>query len=108
VLLSVFSAVAMLAMPGTSSAHSDDVESWAQLPAIHATISLGLPVAHRVTQGAPSHRRAAQPFGAPLAADAFVRPAPATAVSQAQPSADSSSGARVVARGYDATAPPLA
>ena len=108
VLLSLFSAIAMLAMPGTSRAHSDDIESWSQLPAIHATISLGLPIAHRVTPSASSHRRAAQPFGAPLAADAFVRPALEAAVAQAQPSADPSVGAPVVARGYDATAPPLA
>ena len=106
-LLSLFSAVALLAMPGTGRAHTGDVESWVQHPAIHATLS-GLPVAHRATPGAPSHRRAAQPFGAPLAADALVRPALETTVSQAPPSADPSVGAQVVARGYDATAPPLA
>ena len=108
VLLSLFSAIALLAMPGTSRPHTGEVESWVQHPAIHATISLGLPVAHRATPGAPSHRRAAQAPGAPLAADAFVRPAVETNVSQAQPSADPSVGAQLIARGYDATAPPLA
>lgn len=108
VLLPLVSAIALLAMPGTGRTHTGDVESWVQHPAIHATVSLGLPVAHRATPGAPSHRRAAQPFGAPLASDAFVRPVLETTVSHAQPSADLSVGAQLVARGYDATAPPLA
>lgn len=108
VLLSLFSAIALLAMPGASRTRTGDVESWVQHPTIHATLSLGLPVVHRATQGAPSHRRAAQPFGAPLDADGYVRPVLETNVSRAQPSAGSSLGARLVARGYDATAPPLA
>ena len=108
VLLSLFSAVALVAMPGTGRARTGDVESWVQHPAIHSTLSLGLPVAHRATPGAPSHRRAAQPFGAPLAADALVRRALETTVSEAQPSADPLVGAQVAARGYDATAPPIA
>ena len=108
VLRSLVSAIALLAMPGTRRAHTGDVESWVQHPAIHATISLGLPLAHRATPGASSHRRAAQVFGAPLAADAFVHPIRETNVSRANPSADPSVGVQLIARGYDATAPPLA
>lgn len=107
-LLSLFSAIALLAMPGTGRAHTGDIESWAQRPAIHATLSLGLPVVHRATPSAPSHGRAAHAFGVPLADDAFVRPVLETIVSRAQPSDDSSIGAQLIARGYDATAPPLA
>src|SRR5512142_877950 len=49
VLLPLVSAIALLAMPGTGRTHTGDVESWVQHPAIHATVSLGLPVAHRAT-----------------------------------------------------------
>jgi hypothetical protein len=100
--------VALVALPGSRSAHAGDVESWVQHPAIHATVSLGLPAAHRAPPSASSHRRAAPAFGAPLAADTYVRPLREITVSRAEPSADPSVRAQVIARGYDATAPPVA
>src|SRR5512146_883525 len=109
VLLSVVSAIALFAVPGTSRAHtSAAAESWNAHPAINATVYLGLAVAQRTTPSAPSHGRAAPTSDAPLTAGARASTLVATTVSQSQRPADPSLTAQLIARGYDATAPPLA
>jgi len=108
-LLSVVSAIALVAVPGTTRAPSGgDGESWTAYPAIHATASLGQSVAQRATPSAPSHGRAAQTTDAALGADALSLSPVATGTSRSQRPTDPSLTAQLIARGYDATAPPLA
>ncbi|HSQ33202.1 MAG TPA: hypothetical protein VLN49_25285 [Gemmatimonadaceae bacterium] len=108
-LLSMVSAIALFAAPGTSRAHPGaDVESWNAYPAIHATVSPGLGVAQRTTPSAPLHGRAAPTTDAPLGAGALASAVVAARISRSQLPADPSLTAQLIARGYDATAPPLA
>lgn len=107
-LLSLISAVALVALPGTGRANTGaDVESWGAYPAIHATSSIGLQVAHRATTIVPSNGRVAPSHGVLLAPEPGVRLVVARTVSQTRP-ADPALAAHLVARGYDATAPPIA
>ena len=107
-LLSIGAAIAVAAAPLCARSRTEPAaRSRADVVAVHASTVVATSAADRASTQNPQHRRANNAAGAAVGGRRSAWEIGPLALSRVLPRADELAAARLSARGYDATAPPL-